>query len=160
MELENNLDLFDAFDFDIDMLYGRFNHSLDSKGRVIIPARFRKCLGEIVVLTRGSELDCLNVYSIEEWKKKMIKFRSIPMNDAAGQKFIRYFLGNAVPCQLDKQGKVLIPPHLREAAHLEKEVTLTGMVDRVEIWSAENWNKCCDYENSDELRTSIQSYDF
>ena len=156
MELD---DLFD-FGIDLNMLYGRFDHSLDSKGRVIIPARFRSCLGEVVFVTMGFETKCLNIFSVEEFKKRIASLRGIPASDAAGQKFIRYFVGNAEPCQVDKQGKILIPAHLREAAQLDKEVTLSGQMDRVEIWNRELWNVTSGYETTEELTASVEKYGF
>lgn len=155
MEME---DLF--ADFDLNMLYGRFNHSLDSKGRVIIPARFRSSLGDAVVITRGYDVNCLNLYSRVEWAKRMNILKEIPASDEQGQRFIRYFLGNAEPCVPDKQGKILIPAHLREAARLEKEVTLTGMGDRVEIWSRTIWEANSTYESSADIRASVERYNF
>lgn len=155
MEME---DLFAGFD--LDMLYGRFNHSLDSKGRVIIPARFRSALGDVVVITRGYDVHCLNLYSKSEWAKRMAILKEIPASDEQGQRFIRYFLGNAEPCVPDKQGKILIPAHLRDAVSLEKEVTLSGMGDRVEIWSRTTWEESSTYETSADIRASVEKYKF
>lgn len=155
MEME---DLF--AEFDLNMLYGRFNHTLDSKGRVIIPARFRSCLGEVVVITRGYDVNCLNLYSRTEWVKRMNRLKEIPVGDEQGQKFIRYFLGNAEPCMPDKQGKILIPAHLRDAAKLEKNVTLSGMGDRVEIWNRDIWETASSYESTAEIRASVEKYEF
>lgn len=155
MEME---DLF--AEFDLNMLYGRFNHSLDSKGRVIIPARFRSSLGDVVVITRGYDIRCLNLYSKTEWVKRMAKLKAIPASDEQGQKFIRYFLGNAEPCIPDKQGKILIPAHLREAAELEKEITLSGMGDRVEIWNRTIWEANSTYESTADIRASVEKYEF
>lgn len=147
-------------EFDLNMLYGRFNHSLDSKGRVIIPARFRSSLGDVVVITRGYDIRCLNLYSKTEWVKRMAKLKAIPASDEQGQKFIRYFLGNAEPCIPDKQGKILIPAHLREAAELEKEITLSGMGDRVEIWNRTIWEANSTYESTADIRASVEKYEF
>ena len=155
MEME---DLF--AEFDLNMLYGRFNHSLDSKGRVIIPARFRSSLGDVVVITRGYDIRCLNLYSKTEWVKRMAKLKAIPASDEQGQKFIRYFLGNAEPCVPDNQGKSLIPAHLREAAELEKEITLSGMGDRVEIWNRTIWEANSTYESTADIRASVEKYEF
>ena len=155
MEME---DLF--AEFDLNMLYGRFNHSLDSKGRVIIPARFRSSLGDVVVITRGYDIRCLNLYSKTEWVKRMAKLKAIPASDEQGQKFIRYFLGNAEPCVPDKQGKILIPAHLREAAELEKEITLSGMGDGVEIWNRTIWEANSTYESTADIRASVEKYEF
>ena len=155
MEME---DLF--AEFDLNMLYGRFNHSLDSKGRVIIPARFRSSLGDVVVITRGYDIRCLNLYSKTEWVKRMAKLKAIPASDDQGQKFIRYFLGNAEACVPDKQGKIMIPAHLREAAELEKEITLSGMGDRVEIWNRTIWEANSTYESTADIRASVEKYEF
>jgi len=147
-------------DLGLDGLYGRFSHSLDSKGRVILPARFRKSLGEVVVVTRGFTKFCLNVYSVEQWKIKMEKLNAIPSSDADGRKFKMHFLGNAEVCKLDKQGKILLSTHLREYAGLVKDVTFSGMGDWVEIWDEETWKKFSTYEDSDEIGQSIEKYNF
>lgn len=155
MELDDLL-----VDLGLDGLYGRFSHSLDSKGRVILPARFRKTLGEVVVVTLGFTDHCLNVYSPQQWKVNMEKLNAIPSSDADGRKFKMRFLGNAEVCKLDKQGKILLPAHLRTDAKLEKDVTLSGMGDWVEIWDEETWNQFSTYEDSDEIGRSMEKYNF
>ena len=145
-------------EFNLNMLYGRFNHSLDSKGRVIIPARFRDSLGSPVVVTRGYDINCLCIFSKDEFIKRMTKLREIPASDEQGQKFIRYFLGNAEPCIPDKQGKILIPAHLREDVGLDKELVLSGMGDRVEVWSREVWEVSSSYQSTEEISASVEKY--
>ena len=106
------------------MLLGEFNHSIDEKGRLIIPAKLRDDLGDSFVICNGLE-GCLFVYSQEEWNKF----------------FKRYFFGSASEGSFDKQGRVLVPPSLRKAAHLEKDVVLVGVQDRVEIWDKALWEE-------------------
>lgn len=144
----------------LDGLYGRFDHSLDSKGRVIVPSRFRKSLGEIVVVTLGFTDNCLNLYSGEKWKENMAKLNAIPASDKEGRKFKMRFLGNAEVLKLDKQGKILISEHLRKAAKLEKNITFSGMGDWAEIWDSETWEQASHYDNDDEIGLSMEKYNF
>ena len=109
------------------MLLGEFNHSIDEKGRLIIPAKLREDLGDSFVICNGLE-GCLFVYSQDELNKDARIFK-------------RYFFGSASEGSFDKQGRVLVPPSLRKAAHLEKDVVLVGVQDRVEIWDKGLWEE-------------------
>ncbi len=117
---------------------GEFNHSLDAKGRVIIPAKFRKGLGDYFVATRGLD-HCIFLYSLEEWKKLEEKLQKLPLTKADARAFSRFFLSGATECELDKQGRIIIPSNLRAYASLNKEVVVIGVANRVEIWSKETW---------------------
>jgi len=121
------------------MLSGDFNHSIDAKGRLIIPAKFRDALGENFVITKGMD-DCLFVYPTDEWKVLEEKIKTLPLTNKSARDFKRFMLGSAVEGVLDKQGRVLIPPSLREFASLEKEVVLVGVLDKVEIWDKAKWD--------------------
>lgn len=122
------------------MFMGEYSHTIDTKGRLIIPSKFREELGETFVVTKGLDV-CLFVFSDEEWKAFEIKLKSLPLTNKNARQFARFFVAGATPCELDKQGRILLPATLREFAGLEKDVVLTGMLNRIEIWSKEKWNE-------------------
>ena len=122
------------------MLLGEFNHSIDEKGRLIIPAKLRDDLGDSFVICNGLE-GCLFVYSQEEWNKFVAELETLPRMNKDARIFKRYFFGSASEGSFDKQGRVLVPPSLRKAAHLEKDVVLVGVQDRVEIWDKALWEE-------------------
>ena len=122
------------------MFMGEYSHTIDTKGRLIIPSRFREELGETFVVTKGLD-GCLFVFSDEEWKAFEIKLKSLPLTNKNARQFARFFVAGATPCELDKQGRILLPATLREFAGLEKDVVLTGMLNRIEIWSTDKWNE-------------------
>ena len=122
------------------MFMGEYSHTIYTKGRLIIPSRFREELGETFVVTKGLD-GCLFVFSDEEWKAFEIKLKSLPLTNKNARQFARFFVAGATPCELDKQGRILLPATLREFAGLEKDVVLTGMLNRIEIWSKDKWNE-------------------
>ena len=122
------------------MFMGEYSHTIDTKGRLIIPSKFREELGETFVVTKGLD-GCLFVFSDEEWKAFEIKLKSLPLTNKNARQFARFLVAGATPCELDKQGRILLPATLREFAGLEKDVVLTGMLNRIEIWSKEKWNE-------------------
>ena len=122
------------------MFMGEYSHTIDTKGRLIIPSKFREELGETFVVTKGLD-GCLGVFSDEDWKAFEIKLKSLPLTNKNARQFARFFVAGATPCELDKQGRILLPATLREFAGLEKDVVLTGMLNRIEIWSKEKWNE-------------------
>ena len=122
------------------MFMGEYSHTIDTKGRLIIPSKFREELGETFVVTKGLD-GCLFVFSDEEWKAFEIKLKSLPLTNKNARQFARFFVAGATPRELDKQGRILLPATLREFAGLEKDVVLTGMLNRIEIWSKEKWNE-------------------
>ena len=121
------------------MLTGEFNHSIDSKGRLIIPSKLRDSLGEHFVITKGMD-GCLFVYPENEWEAFEEKLRTLPLTNKKARDFKRFFLWSAVEGEIDKQGRVLLSTSLRTYADLEKEVVLAGVLDKVEIWSKEAWD--------------------
>lgn len=126
---------------------GQYEHTIDAKGRVIIPAKFREELGEKFVLTKGLD-NCLFVYSLEEWKNIEAKLKTLPLTKKDARAFTRFFLAGAVECEIDKQGRILIPANLREHAKIEKDVIFIGVSTRVEIWSKEVWEE---YSNNTDV---------
>ena len=117
---------------------GEYHHSIDEKGRMIIPAKFRDELGPVFVMTRGLD-QCLFLYPMSEWKAMEQKLKSLPLMKSDARAFTRFFFSGAVECELDKQGRVNIPANLRSHAKLEKDCVVIGVSTRVEIWSKEAW---------------------
>ncbi len=132
------------------MFTGQYNHTIDPKGRLILPAKFREILGEEFVVTKGLD-GCLFVYPKDEWAKIEEKFREVPLTTKDARKFSRFFFSGAAPCELDKQGRVLLPQVLREYAELEKEVVVAGVLNRIEIWDSTKWSDESDYDDMDEI---------
>ncbi|NLU35463.1 MAG: division/cell wall cluster transcriptional repressor MraZ [Clostridiales bacterium] len=122
------------------MFIGEYQHTIDSKGRVFMPAKFREKLGEKFVVTKGLD-NCLFVYPNEEWQSLESKLRTLPLTSREARAFIRFFFAGAAECEADKQGRILIPANLREYASLEKELSIIGVSTRVEIWDRETWEK-------------------
>ena len=132
------------------MFMGEYNHTIDAKGRLIIPSRFRELLGEEFVLTRGLD-GCLSIYPMDEWVAFEEKLRALPLTNKDARTFSRFFVAGATTCQLDKQGRILLPQTLREFAQLEKDVVLSGNLNRVEIWSKANWTDNNAYDDMDDI---------
>ena len=122
------------------MFFGEYNHTIDAKGRLIIPSKFREDLGENFMITKGMD-GCLFIYPENEWKTFEEKLRTLPLTNKKARDFKRFFLGSAVDGDLDKQGRVLISSALRAYAGLEKEVVLAGVLDRIEIWNKTAWDE-------------------
>ena len=114
---------------------GQYAHNIDAKGRLFIPARLREELGQTFHVTIGLD-HCLSIYSDENWNVLVEKIHEMPYNKARG---LRVLSANAVDCEPDAQGRILIPAKLREYAGLQKEVVVIGSFDRAEIWNAERW---------------------
>ena len=120
------------------MLIGSFDHMLDAKGRVFIPAKWRETLGETLIVTIGldtKEEACLYGMSIPEWERFSDKLSSLPVSDASGQSIRRRLYSMAAACEVDKQGRILIPAQLRELTKLVKDATLIGVGERIEFWN-------------------------
>ena len=115
----------------MDFLMGTCNQSMDVKGRMSFPVKFREIMGERVIVTKGID-HCLLVFSPDAFGRLNDKFRDMPL--AQGRDIIRFFTGSAVEAEADKQGRILIPQNLRDWAGLEKEVSVMGLGDRCEIW--------------------------
>ncbi len=137
------------------MFMGEYNHTIDAKGRLIIPSRFRELLGEEFVLTKGLD-GCLSIYPMGEWEAFEQKLRALPLTNKNARTFSRFFVAGATPCELDKQGRILIPQTLREFAGLDKDVVLTGNLNRIEVWSKEKWTDNCNYDDMDAIAEGMQ----
>ncbi|MEK3788201.1 MULTISPECIES: division/cell wall cluster transcriptional repressor MraZ [Paenibacillus] len=122
------------------MFMGEFQHSMDDKGRLTVPSKFRDALGASFVVTRGLD-QCLFVYPMEEWGNMEQKLKALPMMKADARAFSRFFFSGATECELDKQGRVHLPGNLREYAKLDKDCVVLGVSSRVEIWSKETWEQ-------------------
>lgn len=117
---------------------GEYQHTIDEKGRIIIPAKFREALGAEFIITRGLD-HCLFVYPLEEWRILEQRLKSLPMMKSDARAFARFFFSGASVCGWDKQGRVNVPAHLREYARLEKDCVVIGVSNRVEIWDKATW---------------------
>ena len=126
-----------------------------TKGRLIIPSKFRELLGEEFVLTKGLD-GCLSIYPMDEWNAFEEKLRALPLTNKNARTFTRFFVAGATNCELDKQGRILVPQTLREFAGLEKDVVLTGNLNRIEVWSKEKWSENCDYDDMDSIAEGMQ----
>ena len=122
------------------MFMGRYNHTIDPKGRLSIPSKFREVLGDEFVVSKGMD-GCLFVYATHDWKVFEETLASLPLINVEARQFARYFLSGAQYVTVDKQGRILMPQDLREFAGLEKDVVLAGMGGRIEIWSLDKWNE-------------------
>lgn len=130
------------------MFMGEFHHSVDSKGRLIIPSRVREDLGDQFIVTRGLE-GCLFIYPKIEWNNIIQKYKQLP--DTKDRRyFMRIFLSGATTCELDKQGRINIPAPLAEYATLEKDCIIIGVDERLEVWSKERWESFIN-ENEENL---------
>lgn len=145
----------------ITMFMSQYNHTIDAKGRVIIPAKFREKLGEAFVVTKGLD-GCLYGYAKEEWSAFEEKLGTLPITNKNSRQFTRFFLAGAAECELDKQGRILIPSVLREFAGLDKDVVLVGVASKIEIWSKERWDESNgEYEtNMDDIAMNLESLGF
>ena len=122
------------------MFIGEYHHTIDEKGRMIIPAKFREELGPNFIVTRGIE-SCLFVYSYENWTKITNKLSSLPFTQKDARVFNRFFLSGATELELDKQGRINLPTPLVQYASLTKDCVVIGTGDRLEIWSDELWSE-------------------
>ena len=133
---------------------GEYSHSIDDKGRIAIPARFREALGERFMVTKGLD-GCLFVFPMEAWKEFEEKLLAIPMLGRDNRKLVRHFLSGAQPVVPDKLGRILLPASLREYGALEKDVVTIGMGRRLEIWSGEAWEKESGFDDMEEVEARM-----
>jgi MraZ protein len=122
------------------MFIGEYQHALDPKNRIIVPAKLRDGLGAKFVITKGLD-GCLYAYPLEEWEILENKLKTLPLTNKDARAFVRFFFSGACEIELDKQGRGLIPQNLKEYAGIEKDIVSIGVLSRVEIWSKEKWNE-------------------
>ena len=120
----------------ICMLIGEYRHNIDDKGRIIIPSKFREEIGMKFVVTRGLD-GCLFVYAMDSWNKIVSKLQTLPFTKKDARTFMRFFLSGATVCEFDKQGRINLSNSLIEYAGIQKECTIIGVNDRLEIWASE-----------------------
>ena len=138
------------------MLIGEYEHSLDAKGRLIMPAKIREDIGEKFIITKGLD-GCLFGFSQNEWTNFEEKLKTLPLTNKNARDFVRFFLSGAIECEIDKQGRFLIASNLREYAELEKEAVITGVGTRIEIWNKDKWKAYNSEENlsADEIAENM-----
>jgi MraZ protein len=133
------------------MLIGEYSHTIDAKGRIIVPSKFRTELGDRFIVTKGFD-GCLYGYSLEEWKGIEEKIKTLPLiTGKDARDFTRFFFSSAIECEVDGQGRILISQNLREHAELEKEIVIIGVSTRIEIWSKAKWETYNNGQDSDEI---------
>lgn len=140
----------------IVMFMSEYNHTVDAKGRLIIPSKFRDVLGEEFVVSKGMD-GCLFVYANDDWNAFEQKLTSLPLINKEARQFARFFLAGAAQVELDKQGRILLPANLREFAGLDKDVVLVGVGSRIEIWSKEKWDNVAGDEDMDAIASAMEA---
>ena len=138
---------------------GEYNHSIDAKGRIIVPSKFRELLGERFVVTKGLD-GCLWVFPTEEWDDFTGKLRSLPVANKDARKIVRHFMAGAMDAELDKQGRILLPQTLRDFAEMDKDVVMVGTGVRIEIWDRKKWEKSSTYDNMDDIAEHMGEWGF
>lgn len=138
------------------VLIGEYEHSLDVKGRLIMPAKIREDIGEKFIITKGLD-GCLFGFSQNEWTNFEEKLKTLPLTNKNARDFVRFFLSGAIECEIDKQGRFLITSNLREYAKLEKDTVIIGVGTRIEIWDKEKWKSYNSDENisADEIAENM-----
>ncbi len=138
------------------MLIGEYEHSLDVKGRLIMPAKLREDMGEKFIITKGLD-GCLFGFSQTEWSNFEEKLKTLPLTNKNARDFVRFFLSGAIECEIDKQGRFLIAGNLREYANMEKDVVIIGVGTRLEIWNKDKWKNYTSDENisADEIAENM-----
>ena len=136
------------------MLIGEYEHSLDAKGRLIMPAKIREDIGDKFIITKGLD-GCLFGFSQKEWDNFQEKLKTLPLTNKNARDFVRFFLSGAIECEIDKQGRFLIPSNLRDYAKLDKEIVILGVGTRIEIWNKKVWQKDADNISADEIAENM-----
>ena len=139
------------------MLIGEYQHSLDTKGRVMVPAKLRDDLGDQFILAKGLD-GCLFAYSMDGWKQLDARIRESSMVESRA--IARFLFASACPVELDKQGRILIPQNLRDYARLTKEVTIIGASVRAEIWDTAKWEQSCNALTSEDIEEAMKKLGF
>ncbi|SFA80253.1 MraZ protein [Acetitomaculum ruminis DSM 5522] len=141
------------------MFMGEYNHTIDSKGRFILPAKFREDMTEGMIITRGLD-GCLYIYQKNEWKVFEEKLKKLPLTKKSSRQFVRFFMAGACECDVDKQGRVLIPVNLREYANIDKDIVIVGVINKIEIWNQQTWKESNEeYEDMDVIAEQMEEFD-
>ena len=122
------------------MFMGKYQNSIDAKSRMIIPAKFREALGHRCVVTIGLD-QCLCIYTMQEWTKTYETLDEIPFTEVESRQLVRDVFSNATDCEIDKQGRIILPQDLKSYANIEKDLVTIGALSKIEIWSKEEWDK-------------------
>lgn len=141
------------------MFIGEFRHTVDDKGRLIVPVKLREGLGGSFIVTRGLDV-CLFAYPLTEWNVMEQKLKNLPITRADARAFMRLFFSGAVEVEKDKQGRILIPQNLRDYAKLDHEAVVIGVSNRVEVWADKVWKQYSDEKNSSFEEIAEQLVDF
>ena len=141
------------------MYMGEYNHTIDIKGRVIVPAKLRESLGDKFVITKGLD-GCLFGFDDVEYKIFEDKLKALTITKSDARKFARYFLAGAASIEVDKQGRALIPTNLREFAEIEKDVVLVGVGNRIEIWSKKKWDDATSFDDMEDIAEHMEELGF
>lgn len=136
------------------MFMCEYSHTVDAKGRLIVPAKFREVLGDAFVICKGLD-HCLYIYSNEDWENFAKQLSSLPLTNKAAREFVRFFLAGASPVEVDKLGRILVPASLRSFAGLDKDVVLAGVGHRIEVWSKEKWEGESGGDDMDEIAETM-----
>ena len=139
------------------MFMCEYSHTVDAKGRLIVPAKFREVLGDAFVICKGLD-HCLYIYSNEDWESFAKQLSSLPLTNKAAREFVRFFLAGACPVEVDKLGRILVPSSLRSFAGLDKDVVLAGVGHRIEVWSKEKWEGESGGDDMDEIAERLQPW--
>ncbi len=143
------------------MFMGTYYNSIDAKNRMIVPSRHRDELGRSCVLTKGLD-KCLYIYTISDWEAQVSKIEKLPESDPEVREFIRHLFSNAVECEFDKQGRIIIPPNLKEFAGIDQKLVTVGVMKKIEIWSKEIWEGPAEgrLAETKEFHDSLSKYGF
>ena len=138
------------------MFIGEYEHTVDVKGRIIMPSKLRENIGEKFIITKGLD-KCLFAYSKSEWANFEEKLKTLPLTNKNARDFVRFFLSGAVECEIDKQGRFLVPANLRTYANIDKAIVIIGVGTRLEIWNKESWTNYSSEENisADEIAENM-----
>ena len=140
------------------MFYGANYNTLDAKGRLIIPKQFRAQLGDSFMMTKGLD-GCLYVFPMSEWNSFEEKLAALPLTNKNARAVVRHFAAGATLCEMDKQGRILVPEVLRDFAHLQRDVVVEGSMKRIEIWSKEQYDRQAEEDNIDESMEALDGLD-
>jgi MraZ protein len=122
------------------LFFGEYHHSLDEKGRIILPAKFREALADGLFVTKSFD-NCLWVYTKKDWFEMVDKVNSLPTTRSSVRSFQRFFVGSAVEGEVSRQGRISIPQNLREFAGLDKDIVVVGVANKLEIWAKERYEE-------------------